>query len=332
MALKLEKYNFNLPKELIAKKPASPRDAAGLLVYSRKDKKIVCDKFLNIGKYLPKNAVLVFNKTKVIPARIFLKKETGGRVEVLYLEEKGGAIEALTNRKLPIGSKLYFGSREILSVKGQRKNIYCLEPLIADIKGFFQKHGRMPIPPYIKNTSLPEKELREKYQAVFAERPGSSAAPTASLHFTKRLLKKLKESGLGMEFVVLHVGLGTFAPLTQENIEKGKLHEEYYEMSRKTYSFLRKAKKQGRPIIAVGTTVARALESGKLSGKTDLFIRPGYDFKMTDGLITNFHLPRSSLLMLVVAFAGRKEILDIYNKAIKNKFKFYSFGDGMLIL
>lgn len=329
MMSELEKYNYSLPQKLIAKKPAAPRDMANLLVYSRKDKKIVYDKFLNIGKYLPKGAVLVFNETKVIPARVFLKKETGGRVEILYLRKKGNLLEVLADRKLFIDSKIRLNYKKSFLVVGQNKNIYYLKPLFRDVQGFFQRYGRMPIPPYIKNTPLSENKLRGKYQTVFAKEAGSSAAPTASLHFTKRLLNKLN---FDKKFITLHIGLGTFAPLTKENLKTKKLHREYYEIDKKTCYFLKKVKKQNRPIIAVGTTVVRALESGKLRGETDLFIKPGYKFKFTDGLITNFHLPKSSLLMLVAAFVGRKEILDIYNKAIRRNFKFYSFGDGMLIV
>lgn len=336
MTLNLEKYNYKLPERLIAQEPAVPRDSSRLLFYNREEKKIVYDTFLNIGDYLPERAVLVFNETKVIPARVFLKKETGGKTEILYLGQKDNLIEVLANRKLRMNSFLYLNQKKVFLVVDQKQNIYYLKPLFSDVKGFFEKYGIMPIPPYIKNTPLSKKELRKKYQAVFAKKTGSSAAPTASLHFTNRLLKKLKND---KRFLTLHVGLGTFAPLNKENIKKKKLHEEYYSIDEKTALFLNKARKEGRLIVAVGTTVARALESasrkGKLkslSGQTSLFIQEGYKFDFIDGLITNFHLPKSSLLMLVSAFTGRRETLDIYNKAIKKNFRFYSFGDGMLIL
>jgi S-adenosylmethionine:tRNA ribosyltransferase-isomerase len=333
MILDPERYNFDLPEKLIAKEPASPRDTARLLVYKRKEDKIYWDKFLNLGKYLPKNCVLVFNQTKVIPARLFLNKETGGKVEILYLNQKNNLIEVLANRELKIGSGLFLNNKKIFKVIKQDKNIYCLKlSLRQNVLEIFEKYGAMPIPPYIKGSRLSERELRDKYQTVFAKKIGSSAAPTASLHFTKRLLRKLKDLKIEIRFLTLHVGLGTFAPLTEENLKTGRLHEEDYEIDQGTFSFLNKAKIQNRPIIAVGTTVARALESGRSSGKTDLFISEGYEFKMIDGLITNFHLPKSSLLMLVSAFMGRANALRCYNQAIQKKLKFYSFGDGMLII
>ncbi|MDP2909532.1 MAG: tRNA preQ1(34) S-adenosylmethionine ribosyltransferase-isomerase QueA [bacterium] len=347
MTLNPEKYDLDLPEGLIAKEPAVPRDRAQLLVYNKKENKIFWDTFLNIDKYLPKDSVLVFNETKVLPARIILNKETGGRVEILYLNKKDNLIKVLADRELKIGSALFLKDKKMFETIRQDKNIYWLKPVVSgDVFKIFERYGIMPIPPYIKNTTLSEGELRKKYQAVFAKNLGSSAAPTASLHFTNRLLEKLKRLGFDIRFITLHVGLGTFAPLTEENIKKGKLHKEYYEIDEKTFSFLRKSKERGRPVVAVGTTVARALEAGfaspkpplggakagGFSGETDLFIWEGYKFKAIDGLVTNFHLPKSSLLMLVSAFMGRENVLKCYKKAIEKKLKFYSFGDGMLIV
>lgn len=357
----LKLYDYNLPVELIAKKPANPRDNSRLLVYNRKSGDIkghtICfDKFYNLDKYLPKNAVLVFNETKVLPARLELKKESGGKAKFLYLGQKNNLIEFLSDRKLNIGSKLFLKEKEIFQVAGKKENKYFLKlqkssslilndrlksakmknTIIFDI---LKKYGTMPIPPYIKNSPLSEKQLRIKYQTIFARIPGSVAAPTASLHFTKRVFSNLKKKDIDIKFVNLNVGLGTFATLTKENLKNQKLHKEFYNIDKKTAEFLNRAKKQKRPIIAVGTTVIRTLESAvannslkKLSGETQLFIQKNYNFKFVDGLITNFHIPKSSLLMLVSALTGRKQLLEIYQKAIDQKFKFYSFGDGMLIL
>jgi len=347
----LKLYNYNLPKELIAQEPASPRDNSRLLVYNKKEKKITFDKFYNLHKYIPQNAVLVFNETKVLPARLELKKETGGMVKILYLGQKNNLIEVLADRKLEVGAKLFLfamrsfskvgNNKEIFKVVGKNDKSYFLKftDKKKDIYEILQKYGKTPIPPYIKNSQLSEKQLKEKYQTIFAKQLGSVAAPTASLHFTKRVFTKLKKKGVDIKFVNLNVGLGTFAPLTEDNLKTKKLHKEFYSINKDTSYFLNKAKKQSRPIIGVGTTVVRTLESAargnklmKLSGQTQLFIEENYKFQFIDGMITNFHVPKSSLLMLVSALVSRKELLNIYNKAIEQKFRFFSFGDGMLIL
>jgi len=337
----IRKYDYDLPSKLIAQKPSLPRDAARLLIYNRKEDKIFCDKFLNIAKYLPKNAVLVFNETKVLPARLNLKKETGGKVEILYLRKRGELLEILADRKIKVGSKLFLNSKIAFEIAGHEQKIYLLKPLFDQKKWFkiLEKYGSAPIPPYIKHSPLSKSQLKEKYQTIFAKYAGSAAAPTASLHFTKRIFNNLKKAGIDAKFVTLHVGLGTFSPISEENLKTKKLHAEFYKIDKKTARFLNKAKKQGRPIVAVGTTSARALESGakggqlhNLSANTDIFIAEGYKFNFIDGMITNFHVPKSSLLMLVSAFAGRKKILEIYKFAIAKKFRFYSFGDGMLII
>jgi S-adenosylmethionine:tRNA ribosyltransferase-isomerase len=408
----LKFYDYSLPSELIARKPATPRDSAKLLVYprtkkslyfikknlgidnknkqtkdnftgigegvyKRKIKEIFFDRFSNLAKYLPEKAVLVLNDTKVLPARLIVKKETGGLARILYVGKKSGLLEFLSDRNLNIGSKISVNLPPHLILKNNKnllkknKNIdnckvysknnircggeklffivkekvgshYFLKPSfpISKIFEVLEKHGITPIPPYIKNSPLSEKELRKEYQTIFAAEKGSVAAPTASLHFTKRLLNKIKKSGRKIVFVTLHVNLGTFSPLSEEFFRKSKLHTEYYEISKESAKVLNKAKKKKFPIIAVGTTVVRALESaaikggklGKLRGETDIFIKEGYKFKFVDGLITNFHVPKSSLLMLVSAFVGRRKLLELYKKAISKKFRFFSFGDGMLIL
>lgn len=379
----LNLYNYNLPEKLIAKKPASPRDSARLLVYNKKINKIIFDKFYNLDKYLPNNAVLVLNQTKVLPARLELKKESGGKVKILYLgyNNKNNLIEVLSDRKLQIGSELLLNSVKTFKVVEKKEKIYLLKltTLKYDDRSFLaeekmlnilQKYGKTPIPPYIKNSPLSEKQLRKEYQTIFAKNLGSVAAPTASLHFTKKVFIKLKKKGVSIKFINLDVGLGTFAPLDENNLKSKKLHKEFYNINKETAEFLNNAKKQKRLIIGVGTTVVRTLESAtaprhceevatdeaiqgesdsrlprrllaprndgyflkNLSGATQLFIQENYKFKFVDSVVTNFHVPKSSLLMMISALTGREKLLDIYNIAIKNNFKFYSFGDGMLII
>jgi S-adenosylmethionine:tRNA ribosyltransferase-isomerase len=334
-------YDYKFPKKLIAEEPASPRDAANLLVYSRKENKVFYDTFMNLPEYLPEKAVLVFNETKVIPARLITHKETGGRVKLLYLSREGGFLKVMADRKIKVGSRLCLAPRLFFIVEDQKEKYYFLRPSfpVEDIYKILDKYGEAPLPPYIKHSSLSKKEIKEKYQAVFAKVKGSVAAPTASLHFTGRLMKKIRSAGFDVKFITLHVNLGTFAPLTEGNLKEGKLHKEQYEIDKKTAKFLNKAKIEGRPIMAVGTTVARTLESAadekgvlmNLSGMTEIFIKDDYKFGFINGIITNFHVPRSSLLMLVSAFIGREKLLEIYRKAIRKKFHLFSFGDGMMI-
>ena len=337
----LNRYDYQIPTALIAQKPASPRDSARLLVYNRKSGSARFSSFANIADYLPKNSVLVLNETKVIPARLAIKKETGGKAEILYIRTVGATIEVMADRRLSVGSKLTLAPKIYLTVVGQKGKYYYLKPSfpLSRLMSVLDQYGQMPLPPYIKRPPLSRSDLKEKYQSVFARKAGSIAAPTASLHFTKRLLKKIEKSGVKIRFVTLHVNLGTFAPLTEENVKTGRLHKEYYEIDKKTADFLNRQKKDSVPIIAVGTTTVRALESAvsgdgrltKLKGATDLFIREGYQFKFADGIVTNFHVPKSSLMMLVASFTGREKLLELYREAVKKKFKFFSFGDGMLI-
>ena len=338
----LEAYDYQFPQELIAQQPAVPRDSARLLVYNRKTDSAAFDTFKNLSKYLPPKAVLVFNETKVIPARVELQKATGGKVKILYLERIGGLIKVMADRQINIGSRLFLKKKPVFLIEKQTEQFYFLKPLflIQRLNNFFETNGVAPLPPYIKHSPLGEAQIKREYQAVFAKYLGSIAAPTASLHFTKSLLRTLKQRGFSIEFVTLHVNLGTFAPLTDAQLQNGKLHQEYYEISSRTAERLNRFKKDGRQIVAVGTTVVRTLESAsdtagilkKLSGATDLFIRPGYRFNLVDSLITNFHVPRSSLLMLAAAFSGREELFKLYQKAIQRKFRLFSFGDGMLII
>ena len=337
----LKRYDYILPPELIAQKPALPRDSAKLLVYNKKNKKVSYDTFFNLPKYLPERAVLVFNETKVVPARLTLMKETGGKGRILYFRTVGNLIEAMVDRRIEIGSRLSLTSK-LFFIVTRRGKYYFLKPSfpISRLSSILERYGSTPIPPYIKDSPLSESALRREYQTIFARQEGSVAAPTASLHFTHRLFQKLKRAGFDVRFVTLHVNLGTFASLTEEQVKEKKLHKEWYEISKETARFLNRARKEGRPIIAVGTTVTRTLESAsdsrsvlkRLTGETDLFINEKYRFKFIDGLITNFHVPKSSLLMLVSAFVGRDQLFDLYRKAIRKKFRFFSFGDGMLIV
>jgi S-adenosylmethionine:tRNA ribosyltransferase-isomerase len=338
----LSPYDFEFSPRHIAQKPATPRDSARLLVWDRAKQKEFWETFACLPDFLPEGAVLVLNETKVVPARLTLFKPTGGAVRVLYTGTERENWKIMADRKLEEGWTLKLDRGLSFKVFGQDEKYYFLKPSFPIVETFeiLEKHGTAPIPPYIKGATLSKKRLQEAYQTVFAKERGSVAAPTASLHFTKRLLGKLRKRGVDIKFVTLHVGLGTFAPLTKSNLETGRLHEESYEIVPETAAFLNEAKKNKRPIVAVGTTVVRTLESacdfsGRLSrlrGETDLFIREGYSFKFVDAIITNFHVPQSSLLMLVSAFAGRERILELYSRAIEKNFKLFSFGDGMLIL
>jgi len=335
----LSEYDYDIPTHLIAQHPASPRDHARLLVYNKESGEISHDRFLHLSKYLPPKSVLVLNNTKVIPARLCVSKETGGKVELLYVFRKGTQLCFLSNKKLFLKEKLFVNKKNFFIVKMQNGKYWHCKPSFDPNKiiPFLEKYGKTPLPPYIKHSTLSSTESKKKYQSVFAKIAGSVAAPTASLHFTPRLLHALKTQGHSIVFVTLHVGLGTFAPLEDGNVRLGKLHEEWYSIDQKTDAILRTAKKNRRLIIAVGTTATRTLESAygkrkKLEGTTDLFIREGYMFNFIDGLITNFHVPKSSLMMLVAALVGRKTLMRLYKTALRKEYMFFSFGDGMLII
>jgi len=336
----IQAYDYAFPETLIAQNPASPRDSAKLLIYDRKNDEVAESTFAHIGEYLPKNAVLVFNQTKVFPARLKVTKPTGGEARILYIATEGDCIRVMSDRKLIVGTNVLIAKDLFLTVVSHDEKQYLLKPSfpIQQLAAVLERYGITPIPPYIKKTPLTESALRKRYQTVFAKHSGSVAAPTASLHFTDRLLKKLQRSGIDIRFVTLHVNIGTFAPLTQEHLDTGALHIEQYEIDKETAAFLNNAKKEGRPIIGVGTTVVRTLESAtkkgelkNLSDNTSIFIQEGYRFTFIDGMITNFHVPQSSLLMLVAALIGKDKLFELYRLAIKHKFRFFSFGDGMLI-
>ncbi len=334
----LASYDYEVSDDMVALTPAEPRDSAKLLVYSRAEESVRYDTFANLAAYLPKDALLVFNDTKVIPARIYAQKKTGGMVEILCtsLDLPHNTCVALANKKLAVGDRLTIGDDALTLIANDGAYVFRAENSLA---GILHASGRIPIPPYLKHTPLTEEELREKYQAVFAAHDGSIAAPTASLHFTHELLEKLKAKGIESTRITLHVNLGTFAPLTEEAVAQGKLHDEHFDISTQAAEQINAAHAAGRPIIAVGTTAARALEStadaaGAVhagASTTNLFIREGYHFNIVNGLITNFHVPKSSLLMLVATLIGREKLFELYTLAKTRDFKFFSFGDGMLV-
>jgi S-adenosylmethionine:tRNA ribosyltransferase-isomerase len=336
----LKSYNYHFPPELIAQEPASPRDSAKLLIYDRESKTVRHDRYKNILEYLPKNGVLVLNQTKVLPARLEVTKPSGGKARLLYIEQEKNLVKFLSDRKLEITSQVKVNSQIKFEVTKKEDSFYFLKPLFkTSVIKILERYGKTPLPPYIKNPTLKGKKLLSEYNTVFAKKTGSVAAPTASLHFTKALLNKIKKAGIEIKYVTLHVNLGTFAKLSEDQWKNKKLHSEWYEIDRPTGQFLNQAKKSKRPIIAVGTTVVRTLESAadnngkltKLSGSTNLFITEKTKLKFVDCLATNFHVPQSSLLMLVSAFTGREKLLNLYDQAIHNSYRLFSFGDGMLI-
>ena len=340
--LKTSDYDYNLPEELIAQTPLNDRSSSRLMVINREKQTISHKHFTDILDYLSDNDVLVINDTKVIPARLIGHKEdTGAVIEVLLLKDLGNntwETLAKPQKRVKIGSIISFGDG-LLKAK-------CIELLDMGICKFeliydgilveiLDKLGEMPLPPYI-HEKLQDKN---RYQTVYAKNPGSAAAPTAGLHFTPELMKKIKEKGIQIIPVTLHVGLGTFRPVTEDDASKHEMHSEYYEISEESARLLNEAKKSGKRIVSVGTTSTRTLESAIHEDglfypeckNTNIFIYPGYKFKAIDALITNFHLPKSTLIMLVSALAGREFILKAYEEAVKERYRFFSFGDAMFI-
>jgi S-adenosylmethionine:tRNA ribosyltransferase-isomerase len=339
----LARYDYRFPPELIAQRPASPRDAARLLVVDRKAGGLADAFFRDLPDLLPDGTLLVLNETKVEPARLTLTKEdTGGKVRALIVKREGRRIECLVDRPVRPGQILRVSAKYRFLAHDLKSGRCVMEALFPakDFPAAMERFGAAPLPPYIKSHGLTRAEARSRYQSVFARQPGSSAAPTASLHFTDRLLKKLAARGIATVKVTLHVSLGTFAPLTEENLREGRLHEEAYEISAAAAKAVNAAKKAGRPVIPVGTTALRALESaadehGRIKAgrsSTRLFIREGYRFRVADGLVTNFHVPRSSLMILVAALVGRTRLLAAYRHAVAARYRLFSFGDATLIL
>jgi S-adenosylmethionine:tRNA ribosyltransferase-isomerase len=339
--MKTSDFDYNLPEELIAQTPIKDRDHSRLLVMDRKTGELEHKIFTDIIDYLNPGDVLVINNTKVLPARLIGHKvDTDAVIEVLMLKDLGDDTwECLTKpaRRVKIGTIVKFSDE--LSAKciyegeeGIRHYKFIYNGIFLEI---LDRLGEMPLPPYI-HEKLKEKD---RYQTVYAKELGSAAAPTAGLHFTKELLNKIKEKGILIEEITLHVGLGTFRPVEVEDVNNHKMHSEFYTMSKETADVLNKAKDDNRRIISVGTTTTRTLETimnlygefKECSGWTDIFIYPGYEFKAIDALITNFHLPKSTLVMLVSAFSTKENILNAYNEAVKEKYRFFSFGDAMFI-
>ena len=339
--MKVTEFDYDLPEELIAQVPIKKRDESRLMVLDRKNKTIEHKKFKDIIEYLEPGDVLVRNNTKVIPARLYGNKETGAKVEFLLLNNIEGDIWECIVRpgnKLHIGAKVIFGDgllkAEILDTMegGTRKVKFFYDGIFNEI---LDKIGLMPLPPYI-HESLKD---NDRYQTVYAKYEGSAAAPTAGLHFTDELLKKLEEKGVIIANVTLHVGIGTFRPVKEENVEEHKMHTEHFYIKKEDAEKINNAKTKGKRVIAVGTTSCRVLETiadengmvKETEGDTGIYIYPGYKFKCLDGLITNFHLPQSTLLMLVSALAGKEYIMEAYKEAVKEKYRFFSLGDAMFI-
>ncbi|MFX3624537.1 MAG: tRNA preQ1(34) S-adenosylmethionine ribosyltransferase-isomerase QueA [Ectobacillus sp.] len=337
-------FDFHLPEELIAQTPLKERESSRLMVLNRKTGEIEHKHFFDIISYLEPGDCLVLNETKVMPARLYgVKEDTGANIEVLLLkQEENDCWETLVKpaKRVKVGTVISFGEGKLKATcvaegeQGGRRLQFTYEGIFYEI---LDELGEMPLPPYIKETL----EDRDRYQTVYAREVGSAAAPTAGLHFTKELLEKIQSKGVKLAFVTLHVGLGTFRPVSAENIDEHEMHAEYYYMSEETAAVLNDVRAKGGRIITVGTTSTRTLETiasqtggtfQAASGWTSIFIYPGYEFKAIDGLITNFHLPKSTLIMLVSALAGRENVLHAYNVAVKERYRFFSFGDAMLII
>jgi S-adenosylmethionine:tRNA ribosyltransferase-isomerase len=333
--MKLSQLNYSLPKDLIAHAPITPRDHSRLMIINRNQKTIEHKHFYDLPDLLTPNDVLVFNQTKVFPARLYGTKETGGKVEILLLKELTPLTwEAMYKGNLKINQKIKFVNTDG-RVISQKENIVTI---MFDA----QPKGIVPLPPYI-NTLFPlsPRSLSRRYQTVYAKESGSVAAPTAGFHFTKILMNKLHNKGIQMEFVTLHIGAGTFLPIKEEDIAKHKMHSESFSISKETALRLNESKRVGKRIVAVGTTTTRVLETlgqlgeldiNNLSGQTSIFIYPPYKFKFVDAIITNFHLPKSTLLALVYSFSGEDLIKKAYKEAIINRYRFYSFGDASFLI
>lgn len=341
LKVKVSEFNYELPEELIAQTPIEKRDESRLMVLNRKQQTIAHKTFKNIIDYLEPGDVLVRNNTKVLPARLYGKKETGANVEFLLLKNIKWDIWQCIVRpgnKLHVGTKVIFGegllTAEILEIMpgGTRKVEFHYQGIFNEI---LDQIGLMPLPPYIHE----ELKQKERYQTVYAKYNGSAAAPTAGLHFTEELLEQLQKKGVEVANVTLHVGIGTFRPVKEETVEAHEMHSEHYYIKQEDADKINQAKKNGKRVIAVGTTSCRVLETvadengyiQEAEGDTQIFIYPGYRFKVLDGLITNFHLPQSTLLMLVSALAGKDYIMKAYEQAVKEKYRFFSFGDAMFI-
>lgn len=334
-------FNYQLPEELIAQTPIEPRDHSRLLVYDREKKSLEHRHFYDVKEYLRAGDVLVLNETKVIPARLYGKKRgVGTDFEFLLLKRlrlDTWEVIMRPGKKLKPGGWVDFGPDLAAELMCKKEDGVCEVRFVYDgvFEELLDQYGNMPLPPYITE----KLEKKERYQTVYAREDGSAAAPTAGLHFTPELLEEIEKKGVSIVKILLHVGLGTFRPMKEERVEEHVMHAEYYSVSKDAADIVNAAKREGRRVIAVGTTSVRTLESAAKSGvlqaksdETDIFIYPGYEWQMVDALITNFHLPKSTLVMLVSALTGREEILQVYRQAVEERYRFFSFGDAMLIV
>ena len=342
--MKTSDFFYELPQELIAQTPVEPRDSSRLMVLNRKDGSIENRIFSDIIEYLNEGDCLILNDTRVIPARIYgVKEETGAVVEFLLLKQSENNVwECLCKpgKRAKEGTKFTFGEGlvdcEVIEVKEDGNRIIRFDCDSKEIYNILDKIGKMPLPPYITE----ELKNGERYQTVYSRELGSAAAPTAGLHFTNELLEKIKAKGVNIGYVTLHVGLGTFRPVKVDDVTKHKMHSEHYTLTKETAELINKTKQNGKRVISVGTTSTRTLESVATKcgciqedeDDTSIFIYPGYEFKCVDALITNFHLPESTLIMLVSAFAGYDNVMNAYRKAVEDRFRFFSFGDAMFIV
>ncbi|MCY9022757.1 tRNA preQ1(34) S-adenosylmethionine ribosyltransferase-isomerase QueA [Priestia megaterium] len=342
--MKVDLFDFHLPEELIAQTPLEQRDASRLMVLNKETGNVKHHMFHDLLDYVQEGDCLVLNDTRVLPARLFgIKEDTGANIEVLLLKQtQGDTWETLVKpaKRVKEGTVVSFGDGRLTAVcketsdQGGRLLEFNYEGIFYEV---LEQLGEMPLPPYIKERL----DDQERYQTVFAREQGSAAAPTAGLHFTEEMLEQLKEKGVHIAFLTLHVGLGTFRPVSVDDLEEHDMHSEFYQVSEGTAALLNSVREKGGRIISVGTTSTRTLETiatehnGKFvasSGWTNIFIFPGYEFKAIDGMITNFHLPKSTLIMLVSALAGRENVISAYEQAVAEKYRFFSFGDAMLIL
>lgn len=340
--MKVDLFDFHLPEELIAQTPLEKRAESRLMILDKQTGELNHTKFKNIKEFLKPGDCLVLNDTKVLPARLHgTKKDTGAHIELLLLKQLEGDVwETLAKpaKRIQVGTEVVFGEGKMTAVcvkeleHGGREFEFHYDGIFYEV---LEELGEMPLPPYIKERLSDQ----NRYQTVYAREEGSAAAPTAGLHFTNELLDEIKEMGVHLAFITLHVGLGTFRPVSSDTIEGHDMHSEFYQMNKETAELLNKVREQGGKIYSVGTTSTRTLETiaandshfTEASGWTNIFIYPGFEFKAIDGMITNFHLPKSTLIMLVSALAGRENILHAYNTAVAEKYRFFSFGDAMFI-
>lgn len=348
--MKLTDFDFELPEELIAQQPALQRDQSRLMIVSRETGAITHDIFTNIGKYLPHHPLMVFNDTRVVPAKVFgFKKDTGRKVEIVLIREQEPDVwEALIKGlgKMKPGTELVLCEGGLTAtLKGRKDNRGILElKYQGDLRSLLNKTAKMPLPPYIRRETHDNEEImemdRERYQTVYAAKEGAIAAPTAGLHFTPDLLDEIGTGKADLAFLTLHVGIGTFSPIRAQNVRDHQMERERFMLSRETWNQVTGAKERGQKVLAVGTTATRVLESltfdtiaqKEISGETEIFIYPGVKFKTVDQLLTNFHLPKSTLFLLVCAFAGSDLMRKAYQEAIDKQYRFFSYGDAMLIL